>query len=64
MASSLSNLANNLAEGIRKIKCKECNCFLEYESVSDNSIKFKCPPCNKDYSNKLDEELKTIQEPI
>ena len=30
MASSLSNLVDNLAEGIRKIKCKDCNCFLEY----------------------------------
>ena len=32
MASSLSNLADNLAEGIHKIKCKDCDCFLEYES--------------------------------
>ena len=30
MASLLSNLVNNLAEGIHKIKCKECDCFLEY----------------------------------
>ena len=37
--SSLSNLADNLAEGIHKVKCKDCNCFLEYESVNDNLIK-------------------------
>ena len=27
MASSLSNLIDNLAEGIHKIKCKDCGCF-------------------------------------
>ena len=58
MASSLSNLINNLAEGIHKIVCKDCDCFLEYESIKDNLIKYKCLSCNKNYSNKLDEELK------
>ena len=60
MASSLSNLVDNLTERIRKIKCKYCDCFLEYESVKDNLIKYKCLSCNKDYSNKLDEKLKKI----
>ena len=58
MANSLSNLINNLAEGIHKIECKDCDCFLEYESIKDNLIKYKCLSCNKNYSNKLDEELK------
>ena len=58
MSSSLSNLVDNLAEGIHKIKCKDCDCFLEYESVKDNLIKYNCLSCNKDYSNKLDEILK------
>ena len=40
--SSLSNPADNLAERIYKIKCKDGNCFLEYESVKDNLIKYKC----------------------
>ena len=40
MASSLPNLVDNLAEGIKKIKCKDCECFLEYESVKDNLIKY------------------------
>ena len=58
MASSLSNLVDNLAERIHKIKCKDCDCFLEYESIKDNLIKHKCLSSNKDYSNKLDEKLK------
>ena len=58
MASSLSGLVDNLAEGIHKIKCKDCDCSLEYESVKDNLIKYKCLSCNKDYSNKIYEILK------
>ena len=27
MANSLSNFIDNLAEGIHKIKCKDCGCF-------------------------------------
>ena len=60
MASSSSNLADNLTERIHKIKCKDCDCFLEYESVRDKLIKYKCLSCNKDYSNKIDEEFKKI----
>ena len=58
MASSLSNPVDNLTEGIYEIKCRDCDCFLEYESIKDNLIKYKCLSCNKYYSNKLDEELK------
>ena len=41
MATSLSNLLDNLTKTIRKIKCKDCDCFLEYESVEDNLMKYK-----------------------
>ena len=58
MVSSLPNLVDNLAEGIHKIKCKDCDCFFEYESVKHNLIKFKCLSYKKDYSSKLDEYLK------
>ena len=58
MASSLSNLLDNLAERIHKIKCKDCDCILEHESVKDNLIKYKFLSCNKDYSNKFDEKFK------
>ena len=53
--SSLSSLADNLAEGIQKVKCKDCDCFLECKSVKGNIY---CLYCNKRYSNKVDEELK------
>ena len=54
MASSLSNLVNNLSERIHKIKCKYrhydkkcetcgitykiCDCFLEYANFKDDLI--------------------------
>ena len=39
MVSSLSNLANNLTEGIHKIKCTNCNTrSLEFANAKDNSI--------------------------
>ena len=58
MATWSSNLADNLTEGIHKTKCKGCDYFLECENVKDNLIKCKCLSCNKDYSNKIDVELK------
>ena len=58
MACSLSIFVNNLTEGIQKIKCKDCNCFLDYESVKDNFIKYTCLCYNKDYPKKIGEELK------
>ena len=57
MATSLSNLVDSLTEGIHKFKCNDCDCFLEYESVKVNLIKYKCLSCNKDYSKKIDVEL-------
>ena len=38
MTSSSSTLVSNLAEGIHKIKCKDCDCFLEHESFKDSLI--------------------------
>ena len=58
MASSFSNLVNNVSEGVHRIKCqfghddkkcetcgikyKYCNCFLEYKNFKDNLIEYKC----------------------
>ena len=41
MTSSLSNLVDDLAPGIYKIKCKDFNCFFEHESFNDSLIKYK-----------------------
>ena len=74
MTRSLSNLVNNLSEGIDRIKCKfgdydkngetcgikykYCDCFLEYKNFKDDLIEYKCLCCNKNHQRKFDEKLK------
>ena len=74
LARSLSNLVNNLSEGIHKIKCKfghddkkcetcrikykYCDSFLEYINFKDDLIKYKCLFCNNNYQQNFDEKLK------
>ena len=74
MESSLSNLVNNLVEGIHKtkykygqdgkqdeafgIKYKDCDCFLGYTNFKDNLIEYKCLWCSRNYQKKFDENLK------
>ena len=71
---SLSNLVNNLSEGLHRIKCKYghddkkcetcgtnykfCHCFLEYTNFKDDLIEYKGLCCNKNYQCKFDEKLK------
>ena len=73
MISSLSNLVNNIFEGIHKIKCKYehnnkncetcrikykyCDCFLIYTNFQDDFTEYKCLCCNKNYQQKFDEKL-------
>ena len=63
MACSLSDLANNLSEGIHKVNCKYehhdkkcetcgstneiCNCLFEYTNFKDDLIEYKCLYCKK-----------------
>ena len=58
IANLLSNLVDNLAEGIHKIKWKDCDGFLEHESVKGHLRKYEYKSFNKDYLNKLDKKLK------
>ena len=74
MTSSLSNLFNNLSEGIHRIKCKfghdykkcetceikykHCNCFLKYINFKDDLVQYKCSIYNKNCQIKLYEKLK------
>ena len=69
MASSLSNLVNNLSKGIHRIKYKfghddkkcatcgikykYCNCFLGRAIFKDDLIECKCLCCNKKLSTQV-----------
>ena len=55
MASSLSNLVNNLSEGLYRIECK---LGLKYTNYKNDLIKYKCLVCNKKCQTKFDEKLK------
>ena len=70
MANSLSNLVDNLPEGLHRINCKlgydgkkckacgikykYCDCFLEYTNFKDDLIEYKWLSCSKTYQGKLD----------
>ena len=58
MTSPLSNLVDNLVEGIHKFKCKDFDFFLEYEDVNENLMNYKCLSCNENFEKKIDENFK------
>ena len=74
MASSFSNLVNNLSEEIHKIKCKYghdnkkcepcgikykyCDYFNQHVNFKHDLIEHKCLCCNTNYQHKFDEKLK------
>ena len=57
MATSLSNLVDNLHKEFKNLNVKIVIVFLNTK-VTKKSIKYKCTSCNKDYSNVIDEELR------
>ena len=74
MVSSISDLADNFAERIHKIKCKheldnkkcktcatkykDCACSLEYTSFKNDVLEYKCLCCDRNYRKTFDENLK------
>ena len=53
MSSSLSIIADNLAEGPQRSKCKDCKSDLEYLILKLNTAIFECADCNKMYKKSL-----------
>ena len=49
MSSSLSNLVDNLSQGLHCGKCGDCKCCLEYMSVKDDQLIFRCFEGKKNY---------------
>ena len=74
MASSLSNIVDNPAEGIHKIKCKYrhdkkksemcrinykySECYLEYTNIKDDLVVYKRLCYNNNYQKRFDENFK------
>ena len=57
MDSSLLGIADNLAEGLHKGKCENCESGLDYAAVEDNTLTFRCQHCNKSYEKGLGKVL-------
>ena len=57
MLSSLSNLADNLSEGLHCDKCTDCKSSLDYMSVKDDQLIFRCFECKKNYKKDFNKEL-------
>ena len=52
--SSLSNVVDNLFDGVHNIKCTGCNSYREYISTEeDELLEFTCLECTKNYQKYL-----------
>ena len=51
MASSLSSLVDNFAEGLQNNKYQECKSCLQYIKAKDKLLIFNGSGCNKNYEN-------------
>ena len=45
MSTSLSNLVNNLSEGVHNDKCTDCKSCLDYMIIKDEQLIFRCFKC-------------------
>ena len=57
MSSSLSSLVDNLSEGLCCNECIDCEYFLQYMSVKDDQLIFRCFECKKNYKKDFNKEL-------
>ena len=54
MFSSLSNVVDNLFDGVHNIKCTGCNSYREYISIEeDELLEFNCLECTKNHQKFL-----------
>ena len=57
MDKSLSNLADNLSEGLHSGKCKDCKSYLDYMIIIDVQLIFRCFECKNNYKKDFNNEL-------
>ena len=55
--SSLSNLVDNLSEGLHSGKCTDCKSCLDYMMFKDDQLIFRCFECEKNSNKDFDKEL-------
>ena len=57
MSTSLSNLVDNLSEGLHNDECKDCKSYLDYVTIKDNKLIFRCFSCEKNYEKDFNKDL-------
>ena len=57
MSTLLSNFVNNLSEGLHCNKYTDCKSCLDYMSIKDNQLIFRCFHCKKNYEKDINKEL-------
>ena len=57
MSSSLSSLVDNLSEAIHSDKCTGCKSCLDYMSIKDNQLIFRCFGYKKNYEKDFNKKL-------
>ena len=55
MSTSLSDLVDNLSEEL--YKCTDCKLNLDYMSIKDNQLIFRCFRCKKNYEKDFNKDL-------
>ena len=57
MSSSLSDLIDNLSDGLYSDECTDCKCCLDYIEFKDDQLIFECFECKKKSKKEFDKEL-------
>ena len=57
MSTSLSNLVNNLSEGVHNDKCTNCKSCLDYMKTKDEQLIFRSFSCKKNHKKNFNKEL-------
>ena len=57
MSTSLSNLVNNLSEGLHNDRCIDCKSCLDYMTTKDEQLIFRCFSCKRNYEKNFNKDL-------
>ena len=56
-SASLSHLVSNLSEGLNNDRCTDCKSCLDYMSIKDNQLIFKCSCCKEIIKKDFNKDL-------
>ena len=57
MSSSLSNLVDNLSEGLHNDRCIDCKSCPDFMTTNGEQLIFRCFECKKNYEKVFNKEL-------